>query len=153
MGRSRNLRPCLPPRLASSSSTFTPHLMSTTALPDHVDRLSLLAKSIRANAAAIAPDTSSPFTEAVLRIPLGDLIRDIDPAEMGLFTIVAPPKPVVVENNVLPPSDGELARVEFHGATPLKKPPAPKPGRLDGQRTGEHEPEVYARAAVKYLNR
>ncbi|KZT68323.1 hypothetical protein DAEQUDRAFT_766492 [Daedalea quercina L-15889] len=126
--------------------------MSAT-LPDHVDRLSLLAKSIRANAAATAPETSGPFTEAVLRTPLGDLIRDIDPAEVGLFTLVAPSKHVTPGDGVLPSTEGELARVEFHGATPLKKPPAPKPGRPEGQRTGEHEPEVYARAAVKYLNR
>ena len=127
--------------------------MSSTALPDHVDRLSLLAKSIRANASAISPNTSGPFTEAVLRTPLGDLIRDIDPAEMGLFTLVALPQPVVSENDTALPGEGELVRVEFHGATPLKKPPAPKPGRPEGHRTGEHEPEVYARAAVKYLNR
>ncbi|KAH9924407.1 uncharacterized protein B0H18DRAFT_1119942 [Fomitopsis serialis] len=127
--------------------------MSTSSLPDHVDRLSLLARSIRANAAATAPETSGPFTEAVLRTPLGDLIRDIDPAEMGLFTVIAPSKPAVSNTDVPPPPEGELARVEFHGATPLKKPPAPRPGRLDGQRAGEHEPEVYARAAVKYLDR
>ncbi|KAH9830757.1 uncharacterized protein C8Q71DRAFT_784405 [Rhodofomes roseus] len=127
--------------------------MSNSTLPDHVDRLSLLAKTIRANAAVTAPQTSGPFTEAVLRTPLGDLIRDIDPTEMGLFTLVVPSKPVVADTNGPPPMDGELARVEFHGATPLKKPPAPRPGRADGQRTGEHEPEVYARAAVKYLDR
>ena len=113
----------------------------------------MLAKSIRANAAAISPSTSGPFTEAVLRVPLGDLIRDIDAAEIGLFTLVGPPKPVVAENDSTIPSEGELARAEFHGATPLKKPPAPKPGRREGQRTGEHEPEVYARAALKYMDR
>ncbi|KAI0958168.1 hypothetical protein AcV7_004057 [Taiwanofungus camphoratus] len=133
-----------------------------SSLSDHVDRISHLAKSIRSTAAAAATPLDStsalgPFTNAVLHAPLGDLIRDIDPAELGLFTLVPPAKPAAARplhdtENVVH-GRGEIARVEFHGATPLKKPPAPKLGRPDAQRTGEHEPEVYARAALKYLDR
>ncbi|KZT04603.1 uncharacterized protein LAESUDRAFT_682400 [Laetiporus sulphureus 93-53] len=123
-----------------------------SSLSEHVDRLSLLAKSIRSSATNISRETTGPFTEAVLHTPLGDLIRDVDPAELGLFTLVSPAKPADPE--VPAPSYSEIARAEFHGATPLKKPPAPRKGRHDPQgRPGEHDPEVYARAAIKYLDR
>ncbi|KAI0371053.1 hypothetical protein BV20DRAFT_1035409 [Pilatotrama ljubarskyi] len=121
-----------------------------TSLTEHVDRISALASSIRA-AASPPPRTTipGPFTRAILETPLGDLIRDIDPSELGLFTLVQPQQPVVpdVEPNV------EIGRVEFLGATPLRKPPSSKHGRADGQRPREHDPEVYANAALKYLDR
>ncbi|OSX66651.1 hypothetical protein POSPLADRAFT_1132375 [Postia placenta MAD-698-R-SB12] len=123
-----------------------------SSLSDSVDRICLLAKNIRLNAASCASETAGPFTKAVLHAPLGDLIRDIDPAELGLFTLVAPSKQVPDVDNT-GASTSEITRAEFHGATPLKKPPVPKPGRHNPQRPGEHEPEVYARAAIKYLDR
>ncbi|GBE81385.1 hypothetical protein SCP_0311140 [Sparassis crispa] len=131
-----------------------------SSLSDHVDRITQLARSIRSAAtstSSVESDSPSgsvgPFTNAVLHTPLGDLIRDIDPAELGLFTLVPPAKPPTHDTDPPVPPHGEIARVEFLGATPLRKPPAPKPGRSDIQRTGEHEPEVYARAALKYLDR
>ncbi|KAI0661252.1 hypothetical protein C8Q70DRAFT_969737 [Cubamyces menziesii] len=120
-------------------------------LTDHVDRLSAIAMSIRA--AAAPPPRSAipgPFTRAILETPLGDLIRDIDPAEMGLFTLVQPQQPLVPE---VEPTNVEIARVEFLGATPLRKPPSARHPRPDGQRPREHDPEVYANAALKYLDR
>ncbi|CCM00833.1 uncharacterized protein FIBRA_02875 [Fibroporia radiculosa] len=123
-----------------------------SSLSDHVDRISLLAKSIQSNSLAATPISSGPFTHAVLQTPLGDLIRDIDPAELGLFTLVPSARPPV-DAEVGGPQVGEIARAEFHGATPLRRPPPHKVGRPDAQRMGEYEPEVYARAAVKYLDR
>ncbi|KAH9895052.1 hypothetical protein C8Q73DRAFT_745415 [Cubamyces lactineus] len=120
-------------------------------LTDHVDRLSAIAMSIRA--AAAPPPRSAipgPFARAILETPLGDLIRDIDPAEMGLFTLVQPQQLPIPE---VEPTNVEIARVEFLGATPLRKPPSAKHPRPDGQRPREHDPEVYANAALKYLDR
>ncbi|CDO72773.1 hypothetical protein BN946_scf184994.g26 [Trametes cinnabarina] len=121
------------------------------SLTDHVDRLSAIALSIRA-AAAPPPRTTipDPFTRAILETPLGDLIRDIDPAEIGLFTLVQPSQPAVPEVET---ANVEIGRVEFLGATPLRKPPSARQPRTDGQRPREHEPEVYANAALKYLER
>ena len=56
------------------------------SLVDHVDRISALARSIRASAAPPDVPIPGPFTRAILDTPLGDLIRDIDPSELGLFT-------------------------------------------------------------------
>ncbi|KAJ6558598.1 hypothetical protein DFH09DRAFT_535939 [Mycena vulgaris] len=66
----------------------------------HLDRLSANTAGIRAAASWSVPP--SPFARAVLETPLGDLIRDIDPAELGLFT-------------------PQLARVEFQGPAPRRK--------------------------------
>ncbi|OSD01261.1 hypothetical protein PYCCODRAFT_1412789 [Trametes coccinea BRFM310] len=121
------------------------------SLTEHVDRLSAIALSIRA--AAVPPPRSTipgPFTRAILETPLGDLIRDIDPSEIGLFTLVQPQQPAVPEAEA---ANVEIARVEFLGATPLRKPPSARQPRADGQRPREHEPEVYANAALKYLER
>ncbi|KAI8969584.1 hypothetical protein BD414DRAFT_503102 [Trametes punicea] len=121
------------------------------SLTEHVDRLSAIALSIRAAAApSLRSAIPGPFTRAILETPLGDLIRDIDPAEIGLFTLVQPQPPVVPEAET---ANVGIGRVEFLGATPLRKPPSSKQPRADGQRPREHEPEVYAKAALKYLDR
>ncbi|KAK7057299.1 hypothetical protein R3P38DRAFT_3341669 [Favolaschia claudopus] len=65
-----------------------------------LDRLVANTHAIRAAASSSLPP--SPFTNAVLNTHLGDLIREIEPAELGLFT-------------------PQLARVEFHGPAPRKK--------------------------------
>ena len=143
------------PSLGFRSLRF-PHLpfknISMTSLVEYVDRLTICAKSIRA--AAAPPDNSpipGPFVHAVLRASLGDTIRDIDPSEIGLFTLVQPSQPAVAD---VEPSNVEIARVEFLGATPLRKPPSSKYGKAGGSRAPrEHEPEVYANAALKYLDR
>lgn len=138
--------------------------MST--LTDHVDRLAHLANAIRANASAagrqedrgpFASGSSSagPFTRAVLQTPLGDLIRDIDPSELGLFTVVQPSQHVgsyVVQDNGASGPNTEITRIALPIATPLRRPPATRK-REDGQKPGEHEPEVYAHAALKFLDR
>ena len=122
------------------------------SLVDHVDRISALASSIRAYAAPTSDAAiPGPFTRAILDKPLGDLIRDIDPAEIGLFTLAQPQQPVVAEAES---GNVEIARVEFLGATPLRKPPSSKTGSGDGMRAPRaHDPEVYAHAALKYLER
>ncbi|KAJ7714177.1 hypothetical protein DFH07DRAFT_863560 [Mycena maculata] len=67
---------------------------------DNLDRLAANTHAIRVAASSSLPP--SPFTTAVLNTSLGDLIRDIDPAELGLFT-------------------PQLSRVEFHRPAPRKK--------------------------------
>lgn len=118
-------------------------------LADLIDRLSSTVKSIRSTAAAISDpnaDSEGPFTRAVLHTPLGDLIRDVDSSELGLFTLVTPAAAPHQEK-----AKDEITRVEFPGATPLKRPAAAR--RDDAMRIKELEPEVYAQAALKYLDR
>lgn len=118
------------------------------SLTDHIDRLTRTIKSINDSASAIAQHNhSGPFTRAVLTVPLGDLIRDIDPSELGLFTLVPPPR---VSTQSGPPQ--EVTRVEVVSATPLRK-------QASAQRrdvlfpSKEPEPEVFAEAALKYIDR
>lgn len=111
------------------------------SLSDHIDRLTNSCKSLRTSTRRFASTPFGPFARAVLDQPLGDLIRDIDPAELGLFTLVPPPPP-----HADAPTREEVTRVEFHGATPLRKP-AKRELRV------EPEPEVYAEAALRYLDR
>ncbi|KAJ7166481.1 hypothetical protein C8R43DRAFT_1061292 [Mycena crocata] len=67
----------------------------------HLDRLAANTQAIRAAASYDLP--LGPFTRAILHTEsLGDLIRDIEPAELGLFT-------------------PQLARVEFHGPAVTRK--------------------------------
>ncbi|KAI0823620.1 hypothetical protein BC628DRAFT_1420665 [Trametes gibbosa] len=121
------------------------------SLADHVDRISTIAHSIRAAASPLGQSAiPGPFTRAILDTPLGDLIRDIDPSEIGLFTLVQAPQPALIEVET---ANVEIARVEFLGATPLRKPPSSRNAKLDGVRPREHDPEVYANAALKYLDR
>ncbi|KAL4253499.1 hypothetical protein ABKN59_002089 [Abortiporus biennis] len=132
-----------------------------SSLDEHVDRLSQLATSIRARTSASQEAYSSssigPYTRAVLETPLGDLIRDIDPAELGLFTLVEPSQPgpsqAAAQEEDIFTARAEIARAEFTGATPLKRPPTARPGKDDPLRPREHEPEIYAQAALKYLDR
>jgi len=126
------------------------------SLSDRIDHLAATAKAIRASAAAIVPSednpapTAIPFTRAVLDTSLGDLIRDIDASELGLFTLVPAPDVDVRKQPDNGTRRGEISRVAFPGATPLRKQP---PRRDDMFRPKEYEPEVYAHAALKYLDR
>lgn len=137
----------------------------SAVLSDHVDRLSQLATSISLKATSEdnafnpinRPSVAGPFTRAILSTSLGDLIRDIDPSELGLFTLVQQPQPGSApaavrghEGEAGGSSAGEITRVGFVGATPLRKPPMRKDGT---QQAREHEPEVYAHAALKYLDK
>ncbi|KAH0827606.1 hypothetical protein J3R83DRAFT_4331 [Lanmaoa asiatica] len=126
------------------------------SLSDRIDHLAATAKAIRTSAVAVVPseDNSAPnvipFTRAVLDTALGDLIRDIDASELGLFTLVPAPDADVRKQPDNGTRRGEISRVEFLGATPLRKQPA---RRDDMFRPKEYEPEVYAHAALKYLDR
>ncbi|KAL4074271.1 hypothetical protein J3A83DRAFT_4358072 [Scleroderma citrinum] len=126
------------------------------SLSDHIERLTTTARAIRASAAAIIPSEDNPsaqtgpFTRAVLDTALGDLIRDIDASELGLFTLVSPPSTDIRKQPENGPRKGEITRVGFPGATPLRKMPT---RRDEMMKPKEFEPEVYARAALKYLDR
>ncbi|KAK7692830.1 hypothetical protein QCA50_004465 [Cerrena zonata] len=131
--------------------------MST--LTEHADRLSQIGQSIYTSSLSTAGQSNEdsiagPFTRAILETDLSDLIRDIDPTELGLFTIVQPtqPAPSHTQEDASTTTGAEIARVEFPGATPLRRPPARR-ARDDPARPREHEPEVYAQAALKYLER
>jgi len=103
-----------------------------TSLSDQIDRLSHCACSIKDTTLG-ALKNNNPFTAAVLTTQLGDLIRDVDPSELGLF-------------NLVPSSDAEIKRVEFTGSTPLRKVT-----RRD-DKPPEIDPEVYAQAALKCID-
>ncbi|KAJ8696544.1 hypothetical protein PTI98_006408 [Pleurotus ostreatus] len=126
-----------------------------SSLSDQIDRLTKITKSIAATAASTAalnrvPSSSQPFTRAVLNAPLADLIRDIDASsELGLFELTRPALPLPTDKE--PPSlqYHEIQRVTFNGATPLRRHPRPE-GPL---KTPEPDPEIYAQAAMKYINR
>ncbi|KAG9316464.1 hypothetical protein JVU11DRAFT_2499 [Chiua virens] len=128
------------------------------SLSDRIDHLATTAKAIHTAAAAIVPSEDNPvprkipFTRAVLDTSLGDLIRDIDASELGLFTIVPAPDADVRKQTDNPTRRGEISRVAFPGATPLKRRP-PTGRRDDMFKPKEYEPEVYAHAALKYLDR
>ena len=145
-----------------------------SSLSDCIDRLGTLVSSIRSDAATIGntptapsrPSTSSsstssagPFTRALLDTPLGDLIRDIDPSELGLFTLVQPPQLAAQAAHdedaaAAHAQKAEIARIALPIATPLRRPPAATYHRREeGARPGEYDPEVYARAALKLLDR
>lgn len=115
------------------------------SLSDQIDHLTSLSKSIKACADEF-PTSDGLFTTAVLNTALGDLIRDIDSSELGLFTLIHPPSHVPTESE----TRGMISRVEFPGATPLRKPPSRK---QEMTKPREYEPEVYAQAALKYLDR
>lgn len=132
--------------------------MSTLA--DQIDRLSRHTKSIYLTASQTALPQSrnqgvaGPFTRAVLHTPLGDLIRDIDPSELGLFNLVNPPNVGRVNQQHRDSGTAslpEITRVEFHGATPLRKQVTSR--KEEAHKPKEIEPEVYAQAALKYIDR
>ncbi|KAI0029713.1 hypothetical protein K488DRAFT_88464 [Vararia minispora EC-137] len=120
-------------------------------LADQIDRLTNAARSVKSSATSISASTlesGGPFTQAVLDVPLGDLIRDADPSELGLFTLISPTGNPSREADPSGPS--EVTRVEVVNATPLRKPPIV---RKDTVRPLEQDPEVYAMAALKYIDR
>ncbi|KAH7888457.1 hypothetical protein F5I97DRAFT_1924997 [Phlebopus sp. FC_14] len=122
-------------------------------LTDHIDHLAATCKAICVSAADIVPSEDNPaplaipFTRAVLNTSLGDLIRDIDASELGLFKVTPAPDADVRKQPENGARRGEISRVQFPGATPLRRPPKmSKPKE-------EYEPEVYAQAALRYLDR
>ena len=128
-------------RTRTSTTTF----LIMPSIADHVDRLTGTLKSVKASASAITQHNHhGPFTRSVLNTPLGDLIRDIDPSELGLFTLVPPPR---VSTQSGPPQ--EITRVDVVSATPLRK--TQRRGVLAHPK--EPDPEVFAEAALKYIDR
>ncbi|TDL26126.1 hypothetical protein BD410DRAFT_566984 [Rickenella mellea] len=120
------------------------------SLLDHIDRFSFTAQEIQNTTRRTASVPQGPFSRAVLKTELGDLAREIDASEMGLFTLVPPPATHVQAHEKDAPNgpNTEIKRVEFLGATPLRKP-AGKSKEVQV----EKQPEVYAEAALKYLDR
>lgn len=122
--------------------------MSALSLPDHIELVSSISKSIRTNVSELDDSAPGFFTNAVLRTPLADLIREADPSEVGLFTLVPPSSyGVGTAEEVEPGSATHVTRVDLPSATPLR----PRTGREI--KTQDHEPEVYANAASKFLDR
>lgn len=130
------------------------------SLSDQIDRLSRHSKAIRSTAYHTAivsgkqqlskVGVAGPFTRAVLTTHLGDLIRDIDPSELGLFNLVTPSAGRPLDSETRSAPAAEVTRVEFHGATPLRKA---APRRDDASKPKDIDPEVYAQAALKYIDR
>lgn len=100
------------------------------SLSDQIDRLTQSTRVIKATVASTEKNSTGVFTRAVLDTHLGDLIREVDPTELGLFSLV---------NNHYG-QEHQLHRVHFSGATPLRY-------------QGKHdvEPEIYAHAALKCI--
>ncbi|KAH8119469.1 hypothetical protein DFH11DRAFT_1501245 [Phellopilus nigrolimitatus] len=127
------------------------------SLLDHIVRLSYTAQSIQSSARHASTSSTGPYARAVLSTPLGDLTRDVDASELGLFTLAAQPAHAAhagaaasgAHDDVTAPvaQKAEVVRVELPGATPLRRPRT----RLEKEK--EKEPEVYAEAALKYLDR
>ena len=118
------------------------------SLSDQIDRFTRNTRAIKAVASQTAntTTTASVFTRAVLYTQLGDLIRDIDPSELGLFTLVEAPSTNPYDKDSHSSTHPKITRTQFQGATPLKK----RPTRQDPAQ--EIEPEVYAHAALKYID-
>ncbi|THV05315.1 hypothetical protein K435DRAFT_713400 [Dendrothele bispora CBS 962.96] len=116
---------------------------------DLSDRLSRHAREIKKNALAIQSSTPGPFARAVLSTELGDLIRDADPSEIGLFTITRGSSKTLSHDKEAQNASGnvQISRVEFHGATPLRKSMTRK------ERGKESQPEDLAKAALKYIDK
>ena len=122
--------------------------MPALSLPDYIELVSSISKSIRTNVSE--PDDYAPgfYTNAVLRTPLADLIREVDPSEVGLFTLVPPSSyGASTAEEGEPGSATHVTRVDLPSATPLR----PRTGRE--MKPQDHEPEVYANAALKFLDR
>jgi hypothetical protein len=130
------------------------------SLSDQIDRLSRNTKSIRGIVTQTASlprkheipglGVAGPFTCAVLNADLGDLIRDIDPSELGLFSLLTPLGGRSLDKDVRGGPPVEISRAGFSGATPLRKGP---PRRDDASKSKDIEPEIYAKAALKYIDR
>jgi hypothetical protein len=124
------------------------------SLTEHIDRVARNARSIAdvASATAYSAPGACPFTRAMLKTDLGDLIRDIDSAELGLFNLLPPSKPATAITTTAESSEASgprITRAEFVGATPLRRHSAQKPEA----RSKESEPEAYAHAALQCIVR
>ena len=60
------------------------------SLLDHIDRFNYLVKETQDAAERTVETRDGPSSVAMLNMGLGDLARDIDASELGLFTVVEP---------------------------------------------------------------
>ena len=100
------------------------------SLSDQIDRLTQSTRAIKATVASTGNNSTGVFTRAVLDTHLGDLIREVDPIELGLFSLV----------NSHYGQEHQLHRIQFSGATPLRN-----------QSKQDIDPEIYAHAALKCI--
>ena len=123
--------------------------MPALSLPDYIELISSISKTIRVNVSEPGDYTPGFYTNAVLRTPLGDLIREADPSEVGLFTLVPPSSygTGAAEEGEESGTATHITRADLPSATPLR----PRTGREI--KVQDHEPEVYANAALKFLDR
>ncbi|KAH8995722.1 hypothetical protein EDB92DRAFT_1794419 [Lactarius akahatsu] len=120
------------------------------SITDHINRLNQTTRIIKSAANDINQSShAGPFSRSVLSTPLGDLIRDIDPSELGLFTLLPPPQPAAPHQNA---QVSGIARVEVVSATPLRKYPAAQRRDVFTE-PKKPPPEVFAEAALKYIDR
>lgn len=121
--------------------------LAMASISDQIDHFTRNTRSIKAAAFTTAnpATTLHIFTRAMLYTDLGDLITDIDPCEIGLFTLVqdSSTNPQDKDRST---TDPQLTRTRFSAATPLRR----RPARQDPPQ--ELEPEVYARAVLKYID-
>jgi hypothetical protein len=84
----------------------------------------------------------------VLNTHLGDLIRDIDSSELGLFSLISLTTPSHFREHDAQgaPTTG-VTRTEFPAPTPLRKPTSQR----DILKPNDIDPEIYAQAALKYI--
>jgi hypothetical protein len=128
-----------------------------SALLQHIDQLTHLSSNLSSTSTSITA-ASGPFTHAVIHAPLQHLIRDADHSELALFTL-APTSNTTTAPGTTQTRDRDrdlaLERVPFAGATPLKRRPLRhKPDSTATQpKQEEIDPQIYARAALKYLDR
>lgn len=115
----------------------------TMSLSYQIERLSNTLRQIKQQAELIisSPVPKPDYAALVLHTPLTEVIQDIDTSELGLFILVSDPKD----------ASQKVSRTEFHGATPLKKQARSKSNVHESER--EVEPEVYAKAALRYIDR
>ncbi|PFH51984.1 hypothetical protein AMATHDRAFT_2473 [Amanita thiersii Skay4041] len=99
----------------------------------NIDRLSRSSQAIAKAAQATAHHHHPLFANALLHTPLGDLIRDIDHSELGLFHLTT----------------SSVTRIDFPNPTPLKRALS----RRDDVSKPSVDPEVYAQAAIKFIDR
>ncbi|KAF9007970.1 hypothetical protein BDQ17DRAFT_1350342 [Cyathus striatus] len=122
-----------------------------TSLSDQIDRFTRHTRAIKTTASSLASQSSQsssgPFVRAVLHTHLGDLIREVDSSELGLFTLIKTPPAPLHDRDSRVNRVSEIQRTEFSGATPLRRQP-----RRD-ESTQDIEPEIFARAALKYIDR
>lgn len=108
------------------------------SLTDAIDRLSYISSSIQTTSEQTGTTKPGPFYSALFNSNIQEVIRDLDDSELGLFSLdqangVVPQAPSAIPN-----------RKRFTAATPLRKRP---------DATRELDDEVYAEAAVKYIDR